>query len=302
MYKPLTQNIRVGCLVWYLDERIIPGISHKLRSFWAGSYRVSKLIAPSLAEIKPVYYPGEEKLVNLDVLKLYHGEDVVRQNPEDIDPDKWTDEVELTKLPEIPRREPERVYMETGLDAKSPEIPIEREPEQYLQVTQEDIAEREGIHKRTQSEMCNDDKEAISRAEEMLELPPVWNKVQDIILDDVDMLPVDLRLEKRKRVEISRGRRKQRNEEDIRPDKREHSLTESRRIHHPQGFFGEDWNEDQQEENDYQTPDKFQRISNMVFLNGVQEVPPVKDGVLSSPCVQHQGGRCSVSDVCGHVH
>ena len=55
MYKPLTQNIRVGCLVWYFDPRIIPGTSHKLRSFRAGPYRVSKMIAPSLAEIKPVY-------------------------------------------------------------------------------------------------------------------------------------------------------------------------------------------------------------------------------------------------------
>ena len=26
LYKPLTQNIRVGCLVWYLDPRIIPGL------------------------------------------------------------------------------------------------------------------------------------------------------------------------------------------------------------------------------------------------------------------------------------
>ena len=35
-YKPLTQNIQARCLVWYLDPRIIPGTSHKLRSFWAG--------------------------------------------------------------------------------------------------------------------------------------------------------------------------------------------------------------------------------------------------------------------------
>ena len=91
MYKLLTQNIRVGCLVWYFDPRILLGTSHKLRSFWAGPYRVSKLIAPSLAEIKLVYYPGEEKLVSLDVLKLYQGEDVVQQEPQDIDPDGWVD-------------------------------------------------------------------------------------------------------------------------------------------------------------------------------------------------------------------
>ena len=59
VYKPLTQNIQAGCLVWYFDIRIIPGTSHKLRSFWAGPYRVSRLIAPALEEIKPVYYPGE---------------------------------------------------------------------------------------------------------------------------------------------------------------------------------------------------------------------------------------------------
>ena len=41
IYKLLTQNIRVGCLVRYFDPRIIPRTSHKLRSFWAGPYRVS---------------------------------------------------------------------------------------------------------------------------------------------------------------------------------------------------------------------------------------------------------------------
>ena len=42
MYKPLTQYIQVRCLVWYFDQRTIPGTSHKLRLFWAGSYRVMK--------------------------------------------------------------------------------------------------------------------------------------------------------------------------------------------------------------------------------------------------------------------
>ena len=87
--------------MWYFDPRINPGTSYKLRSFWAGPYWVSKLIAPSLAEIKPVYYPEEEKLVSLDVLKLYPGEDVVRQEPTDVDPDRWVDEGELTELLEI---------------------------------------------------------------------------------------------------------------------------------------------------------------------------------------------------------
>ena len=71
--------------MWYLDQKIIPGTSHRLRSFWAGPYRVSRLIAPALVGIKLVYFPGEEKLVSLDVLKLYCGKDMIRQDPEDID-------------------------------------------------------------------------------------------------------------------------------------------------------------------------------------------------------------------------
>ena len=97
MYKPLTENNQASYLLGYLDPGITPGTSHKLRSFWVGPYRISRLIAPALVEIKPMYYPGEEKLVSLDLLKLYCGEDVIRQ-----DPDRWLDEGELTELPEAP--------------------------------------------------------------------------------------------------------------------------------------------------------------------------------------------------------
>ena len=77
-----------------------------MRSFWAGSYPVTKrLIALALAKINPVYFPKEGKLVSLDVLKLYRGEDIVRQNPEYIDPDQWLDKGELKEVPEIPREE-----------------------------------------------------------------------------------------------------------------------------------------------------------------------------------------------------
>ena len=57
-----------------------------------GLDHIRYLSYPILAEIKPVYYPGEEgedRLVSLDLLKLYSGEDVVQQNPEDTDPDHW---------------------------------------------------------------------------------------------------------------------------------------------------------------------------------------------------------------------
>ena len=91
--------------------------------------------------------------MNLDVLKLYCGEDVVQQNPEDVDPDKYTEEGELTKLPEIPWREPERVYLETGMEVHVPETHFEPETEMDMQDTPENIAKREGIHERIQAEL-----------------------------------------------------------------------------------------------------------------------------------------------------
>ena len=46
------------------------------------------LIAPALAEIKPVYFTGEERLVSLDLLKLYRGEDMICKNSKEVDPDR----------------------------------------------------------------------------------------------------------------------------------------------------------------------------------------------------------------------
>ena len=137
--QTINQNIRAGCLVWYYDLRIIPGTSHKLRSFWAGPRRVLRLIAPALGEIKPVYYPGEEKLVSLDVLKLYHEKNGIQRDPEDIDPDQWLDKGELTELPEAPLGEVEMRSREPFLDLRSPEIPPE--PELEIQVIPEDPEE-----------------------------------------------------------------------------------------------------------------------------------------------------------------
>ena len=81
------------------------------------------MIAPALAEIKPVYYPQEEKLVSLDVLKLNHEEDLICQDPEDVDLDRWLDEGELSKLPEAPLGEAEMRTRELSVDQRDPEIP-----------------------------------------------------------------------------------------------------------------------------------------------------------------------------------
>ena len=56
------------------------------------------------------------------MLKLYRGEDVVRQEPTDIDPDGWVEEGELTELPETSARERERVFMEARPDPVNPKI------------------------------------------------------------------------------------------------------------------------------------------------------------------------------------
>ena len=46
--------------------------------------------------------------MSLDVLKLYRGEDLIRQNLEDIDPNNiWLDERDLMGLLEVPRPEVE---------------------------------------------------------------------------------------------------------------------------------------------------------------------------------------------------
>ena len=130
------------------------------------------------------------------------------------------------------------------------------------------------------------------QAEEMLDNPPEWNEVEDLILGDGEILE-DMRLEQRMRDEVSRGRRKRRKEDYIQAEKREHSPMLSRRLRNPEGFYSEDWDEENQEEDEWQIPDKFQKISQMVFCNGILESHPVCDRVLSSHCVQHQGGGCS---------
>ena len=56
------------------------------------------------------------------MLKLYRGEYVIRQDPEDIDPDRWLDKGELTKLPEAPLGKAERRPIEPSVDQRNPEM------------------------------------------------------------------------------------------------------------------------------------------------------------------------------------
>ena len=99
-----------------------------------------------------MYYPRENRLISLDMLKLYQGEVVVCQNPEDIDPDRWLDKGELVELPEVPtteaeeRSETEGDTPETHGADMGPYLEISMLPENP-EVTET----REGIHAEIQA-------------------------------------------------------------------------------------------------------------------------------------------------------
>ena len=149
------------------------------------------------------------------------------------------------------------------------------------------MAADEGIHERVQAEIHDGDKGEQLQVEEELELPPSWHDVSDLLIDDDMITETEVRPGKRVRDEPARGRRKRRNEDNIRADKREHSPAEARRIHPPSGYYDEEWIDDLQAEEDYQNPEKVRRTEDMVSPDGVPEDPPV----------QHQGGGCSQYDV-----
>ena len=105
---------------------------------------------------------------------------------------------------------------------------------------------REGIHKRIQAEIHHEDRERAFQAEKRLDAPPGWNNVEDLIMEDGEILEENTRLEKRRRDEVAQGWRKQRKEDDIRAEKQEHSPCTSKRTRNPEGFYSENWNDDQQ--------------------------------------------------------
>ena len=163
------------------------------------------------------------------MLKLYRGEDVIRQDPEDIDPDRWLGKGELTELPKAPLGEAERRHIVPSVDQRNSEIPLE--PALEIQIIPED-------------------------PEEMLKAPPEWNEVPDLMMEAKNVLPEAAESTKRKQDEVTLGRRKRRKEDDIPSEKGGHLPTVSWKIQNPEGFYFEDWNEVQQEEDEWQAPDK----------------------------------------------
>ena len=116
-------------------------------------------------------------------------------------------------------------------------------------------------------------------------------------MEDKDIRPATEADVKGKIDEVAPGWRKRRKEDDICLEKRAYSPTASRTTRNLEGFYFEDWNEALQEEDECQTPNKWQRIAQTVFRGGclLSRDNPVECGYISSSCTQHQGGRC----ICG---
>ena len=67
--------------------------------------------------------------------------------------------------------------METVPGPRSPEISAESAIDiQVIPEDPEEMAVREGIHKRIQAEMHHENKEIEARAKEMLKIPPEWKE------------------------------------------------------------------------------------------------------------------------------
>ena len=183
LYKPLTQHIKEGSLVWHFDPRVIAETSHKLRSSWIRPYRVLRIIAPSLAEINHMHYPEKKKIVSLDILKIYRGggrggEHIIQGFEEDDLPGDMMLGAELTEIPNLGEGgenglvsrtdsgEGEGITMENPIAPAVEGGPLEQEMENMIIRTQTDQpAERKVIR---------EDKEDVDMEEEGKggEVPP----------------------------------------------------------------------------------------------------------------------------------
>ena len=95
------------------------------------------------------------------------------------------------------------------MDQRDPEISLVTELEiQVIPEDLEEIAVREGVHKGIQAEIHHEDKESEATAEEMLDVPPEWNEVPDLMMEEEDIQPATEGGFKQKIDEVARGRRK----------------------------------------------------------------------------------------------
>ena len=121
----------------------------------------------------------------------------------------------------------------------------------------------------------------------MLEVPLALNEVPDLIMEAEEGRMVTEAATKRKRDKVACGLRKRLREDNIRREKCEHFPMVSWRTKNPAGFHSEDWDDLQQEEDEWQMPDKWQWIFQMVFHGGCLEIHPDGARCISSSCTQH---------------
>ena len=108
-------------------------------------------------------------------------------------------------------------------------------------------------------------------------------------MEDEDFLLKAEGYTKRKKDEVTLGRIKQQKKDEIGPEKSLHLPSASLRTQNPERFYSEDWNEVQQEEEEWQAPDEWWRILQMVFLSRDLEINPVGCGFISSSVPNTKG-------------
>ena len=100
-YKLIINQFNIGQWVWIFDSRIIPGSCDKLRSYWAGPYKIIRLMAPALAEVIAVFEQGKPRIVSMDILKEYQGENNVHSFPSDPPHPSFQGEDEMIEIPNL---------------------------------------------------------------------------------------------------------------------------------------------------------------------------------------------------------
>ena len=68
LFNPMVFVMHDGVLCynkhWVFDPKIIPGSCDKLRSYWAGPYKIIKKLSPALAEVIEMYERGKPRPIN----------------------------------------------------------------------------------------------------------------------------------------------------------------------------------------------------------------------------------------------
>ena len=105
-YKPILNQFNIGQWVWIFDPKIIPASFDKLRSYWAGPYKIVILMAPALAKVIAVYEHGKPRVVSPDILKEFRGENNVHGLPTNPPHPAFQGGDEITEIPSSEQERP----------------------------------------------------------------------------------------------------------------------------------------------------------------------------------------------------